>query len=327
MSPSDTPRPSSPRPEIRVGVSACLLGDEVRYDGGHARDRYVVGTLGEHFDLVRVCPEAEIGMGTPRETVRLAGDPEAPRMVAPGSGADWTDRMNRWAAGRARQLAGDDLCGFIFKKNSPSCGAFRVKVYRDQGMPIRQGRGLFAAAFAARHPLVPIEEEGRLTDPGLRENFIERVFALHRLRTLFAGRWTRGQVVDFHAAEKYLLMAHDPAALKRLGQLVAAVKQHDRAEFRDAYMAGFMAALARMATVKRHVNTLQHITGYLREHVSNAEQHRVLAVVEDYRAGLVPLIVPMTLVKHYIELHDVPYVNRQTYLNPHPRELMLRNHV
>jgi uncharacterized protein YbgA (DUF1722 family)/uncharacterized protein YbbK (DUF523 family) len=315
------------QPEIRVGVSACLLGQEVRYDGSHARDRYVVGTLAEHFALVPVCPEEEVGMGTPRETVRLVGDAEAPRMVAPKSGKDWTRPMTRWSRGRARQLGAEELCGFIFKKNSPSCGAFRVKVYPEKGMPVRQGRGLFAAEFARRHPLVPIEEEGRLNDPGLRENFIERVFALHRLRQLFGDRWRRGDVVAFHAREKYLLMAHDPQALKRLGQLVAAIKQHTPAAFRDAYLEGFMTALGRMATVKRHVNTLQHIAGYLREHISNAEQHRVLAVIEDYRHGLVPLIVPMTLVRHYIELHDVPYVNQQTYLNPHPRELMLRNHV
>ena len=326
MTPSTQPA-AADRAGIRVGVSACLLGQEVRYDGSHARDRYVVGTLADHFDLVSVCPEEEVGMGTPRETVRLVGDLAAPHMVAPRSGDDWTTRMTRWSKGRVRQLGAEDLCGFIFKKNSPSCGVFRVKIYPEKGMPVRQGRGLFAAEFARRHPLVPIEEEGRLNDPGLRENFIERVFALHRLRALFADRWTRGQVIEFHAREKYLLMAHDPAGLKQLGQLVAAIKQHTPAAFRDEYMAGFMASLGRMATIKRHVNTLQHIAGYLRDDVSAAERQRVLAVIEDYRQGLVPLIVPMTIVRHYIELHDVPYVNRQTYLNPHPRELMLRNHV
>ena len=212
-----------PAPGIRVGVSHCLLGANVRYDGAHARDRYLTDVLAEHFTLVPVCPEAEVGMGIPRETVRLEGDGDAPRMIAPKSGADWTDRMNAYAARRVRELAGDDLCGFVFKQKSPSCGVFRVKLYQEKGMPRHDGRGLFAAEYAARNPLVPIEEEGRLNDPVLRENFIERVFALHRLKQLFGGRWKRGDVVAFHSREKYLLMAHSPKHYKELGQLVAAI--------------------------------------------------------------------------------------------------------
>ena len=320
-------RPFPPAPEIRVGVSHCLLGANVRYDGAHARDRYLTDVLAEHFTLVPVCPEAEVGMGIPRETVRLEGDPEAPRMVAPRSGADWTARMNAYAARRVRELAQDELCGFVFKKNSPSCGVFRVKLYGDKGPPQRQGRGLFAAEYARRNPLVPIEEEGRLNDPVLRENFIERVFALHRLKGLFAGRWKRGEVVAFHSREKYLLMAHSPKHYKQLGQLVAAVADHTPAAFRDLYMEGFMAALAAHATPRRHVNALQHLAGYLRTVIGEPERKRILALIEDYREGLVPLVVPMTLLRHYVELNEVPYVGEQTYLNPHPRELMLRNHV
>jgi len=311
--------PFPPAADLRIGVSRCLLGDAVRYDGAGARDRYLTDVLAEHFTLVPVCPEVEVGMPTPRETVRLVGEAESPRMVAPGSGTDWTDRMNAWAVRRSRELADDDLCGFVFKKNSPSCGVFRVKLYPEQGLPKRQGRGLFAAEFARRHPLVPVEEEGRLNDPVLRENFIERV--------LFAGRWKRGDAVAFHSREKYLLMAHSPKHYKALGQLVAAVAQHTPAAFRDAYMAGFMEALAVHATPRRHANALQHLAGYLRKVIGEPERKRILALVEDYRAGLVPLVVPMTLLRHYIELHDVPYVDGQTYLNPHPRELMLRNHV
>ena len=259
--------------------------------------------------------------------MRLVGTATAPRMVGSASQTDWTARMNRWSRRRARELGTEDLCGYIFKKNSPSCGVFRVKVYQEKGTPPQKGRGLFAAEFARQYPLLPIEEEGRLNDPHLRENFIERVFALHRLRRVFAGRWKRGAVVDFHACEKYLLMAHDPQGLKRLGPLVAAVAAETPARFRDRYMADYMAILTKTATARKHVNTLQHIAGYLRSQLSADERHRVLAVIEDYRQGLVPLVVPMTLIRHYIELHDVPYVNRQIYLNPHPRELMLRNHV
>ena len=312
---------------IRVGVSACLLGQEVRYDGGHSRDRYVTDTLAEYFDLVSVCPEAEIGMGTPRETIRLHGELESPRLIGSQSATDWTTPMNTWSRRRVRQLASENLSGYIFKRNSPSCGVFRVKVYRDKGMPQKQGRGLFAAEFAKQFPLVPIEEEGRLCDAGLRDNFIERVFALDRLRQVFAGRWKRGALVDFHAREKYLLMAHDPQGLKLLGQLVAAVKQHPPAQFRDLYMAGYMAVLTKTATIRKHVNALQHMAGYLKDDLGPEERRRVLSMIQDYHQGLVPLIVPMTILRHYIELHDIPYVNRQVYLNPHPRELMLRNHV
>ena len=314
-------------PGIRVGVSACLLGQEVRYNGGHARDRYVVETLAEHFALVPVCPEEEIGMGTPRETVRLEGVETAPRMVAPKSGTDWTARMNRYAKDRCRGLAAEELGGFVFKKGSPSCGVWRIKLYNDKGHPSASTRGLFAAEFTRRFPLVPVEEEGRLHDPGLRENFLERVFAYDRLGRLFTGRWNRGDVVAFHSREKYLLMAHSPRHYKETGRLVAAIAEHTPAAFRDRYRELFMAALATKATTRRHVNALQHVAGHLKGVVGDEERKRVLEVIEEYGRGFVPLVVPMTLLNHYIELHEVPYVRHQTYLNPHPRELMLRNHV
>ncbi len=325
--PDNGPTETATDQPIRVGISACLLGQEVRHDGGHSRDRYVTDTLAGYFDLVSVCPEAEMGMGTPRETIRLHGELESPRLIGSKSATDWTTTMNTWSRGRVRQLASKNLSGYIFKKSSPSCGVFRVKVYRDKGMPQKLGRGLFAAEFMKHFPLVPVEEEGRLCDAGLRENFIERVFALDRLRQAFMGRWKRGALVEFHAREKYLLMAHDPQGLKRLGQMVAAVKQHPPAEFRDLYMAEYMAVMAKMATTRKHVNALQHMAGYLKEDVRVEERRRVIAVIKDYHQGLVPLIVPMTILRHYIELHDIPYVNQQVYLNPHPRELMLRNHV
>ena len=313
--------------EIRVGISSCLLGEEVRFDGGHKWDRWVTGTLAQFVTLVPDCPEIEVGMGIPRETVRLVGGADAPRMVAPKSGEDWTARMNSYAHKRARDLAGDDLCGYIFKKNSPSCGVFRVKVYQDKGMPERGGRGLFAAAFMVQHPLVPVEEEGRLQDAPLRENFIERVFAYRRLKDLFAGRWQRGAVVAFHSREKYLLMAHSPKHYKELGQLVAAIADHTPAAFRDRYMELFMGALSVKANARRHVNTLQHMAGHLKKVLGEEERRRVHGVISDYGEGLVPLIVPMTLLRHYIELHRAPWAMDQTYHNPHPKELMLRNHV
>lgn len=313
--------------EIRIGVSACLLGEKVRYDGGHKRSRWLTDVLAEHCTLVPVCPEAEVGMGIPRETVRLAGDVAAPRMVAPGSGKDWTTDMNRWSRRRIRELAAHDLDGFIFKKDSPSCGVFRTKVYQPDGQVVRQGRGLFAAAFTDANPLTPVEEEGRLNDSRLRENFVERVFALNRVRAAFAGRWRRRDVIDFHAREKYFLLAHGPAQARELGRLVATIADLRPAEFRDAYMRLYMEGLSRRATVKRHLNVLQHIAGHLRRHVDGGELGRVHDVIGDYGRGLTPLIVPITLLAHLIERHDVPYVKDQVYLRPHPKELMLRNHV
>jgi uncharacterized protein YbgA (DUF1722 family)/uncharacterized protein YbbK (DUF523 family) len=321
------PQTQAATSEIRIGISSCLLGEKVRFDAGHKWDRWVTGTLAEFMTLVPVCPEVEVGMGIPRETVRLVGDEDAPFMIAPKSGADWTDRMNTYAARRTRELAAEDLCGYIFKKDSPSCGAFRVKVYNEHKMPSKSGQGLFAATFMKENPLVPVEEEGRLHDAGLRENFVERVFAYRRLKDVFAGRWKRGDVVAFHSREKYLLMAHSPKHYKLLGPLVAAIADHTPAAFRDRYMELFMEALAVKATTRRHVNTLQHMAGHLKKLLGDEERRRLLAVIEDYGVGLVPLIVPMTLLRHYIDLHRAPWVEEQTYLHPHPKELMLRNHV
>ncbi len=312
---------------IRIGVSSCLMGNEVRYDGGHKHNRYLTDVLGEHFELVIVCPEAEVGMGIPRETVRLEGDIENPLMIAPRSGADWTRRMNHFARQRSIELAREDLSGFVFKKRSPSCGLFRVPVVQKNGHPLAKGRGLFAAEFTRRFPLVPCEEEGRLTDPHLRENFIERVFAYARVKQVFSGRWKRGDVVAFHSREKYFLLAHSPKHYKELGQLVAAIKDHTPAAFRDLYMQLYMGALAVRATPARHVNAMQHVAGHLKDEIGPEELQRVHQLIQDYKQGLVPLIVPITLLRHYIELLDLHYVKDQVYLNPHPKELMLRNHV
>ena len=317
-----------PDPKIRLGVSACLLGRKVRYDGNHARDSFVGETLAAHLTLIGVCPEDELGMGTPRETVRLVGDPAAPKMLGSNSIKDWTRPMNRWSARRARELGTEDLCGFIFKKNSPSCGVFRVKVYTGKGnRSVLRGRGLFAAEFARRFPLVPIEDEERLQDQGLRENFLERVFAYRRLMDLFQGRWKRSAAIDFHSSEKFLLMAHSPQGLKRLDRLTARIKDFKPADFRDAYMNTFMEIMALKATCGKHSTVLRKMAGYLRDHISAEEKKRVLAAIGNYRQGQVPLVVPITLVRHYIEMFEVPGISHQTYLNPHPKELMLRNHV
>ncbi len=316
-------------PKIRVGVSTCLLGEHVRYDAGHKHDRYVTDVLGAHFDFVSVCPEVEVGMGIPRESVRLvrsdAGDEI--RMLGVQSGTDHTTAMRRYAGKRVAGLAALGICGYILKKGSPSCGMERVRTYTSRGMPATSDRGLFAAALLEAVPELPVEEEGRLLDPVLRESFIERVFAYARVRALFASRWTVGDLVAFQSREKMLVAAHEPAAEKALGRIVAGAKNLPRAEVAAKYRSGFLGALSRPAPRRRHVNVLQHMLGYLRDAADPAARQALANVVEDYRRGLVPLVVPITLLRHYVDLHGIEYLQRQTYLEPHPRELLLRNHV
>jgi uncharacterized protein YbgA (DUF1722 family)/uncharacterized protein YbbK (DUF523 family) len=313
---------------LRVGISACLLGEEVRFDGGHKRDLFLVETLGRYVEWVPVCPEVEVGMGTPREPIRLVRSREGVRLLGTRSGDDWTDRMERYARARVEKLAPLGLSGYVLKKDSPSCGMTRVKVFPSGGgISERNGTGLFAAALIARFPSLPIEEEGRLQDARLRENFVERVFAFHRLQSLFAGRWTVGDLVRFHTAHKLVLLAHEPAAYATLGRLVASARTFARPELRVRYELRFMAALARIATPARHANVLQHMAGYFRKELDEGSRAELQQLIDDHRRGLVPLIVPVTLVRHHARRLGVSYLEGQVYLSPHPREMALRNHV
>ena len=340
---SATATSNAARP-LRLGVSSCLLGAAVRYDGGNKRDRFLSDVLAPYVEWVPVCPEVEAGMGVPREAVHLVGDPTAPRMIGTRTGRDHTVAMRRFAAARVRALAALDLCGYVFKKDSPSCGLERVRVYAASGTPppsgasrrtrasqaggapTRRGRGLFAAAFTAAYPSIPVEEEGRLQDPLLRENFIERIFCYRRLRSLLV-RPTRGALVAFHTAHECLILAHSPRAYAALGRLVTARGGARPAAHARRYGDGLMAALAVPATVTKHVNVLQHIAGFCRAHLSSGERRELATVIDDYRRGIVPLVVPIRLVRHHVERHDVADMKTQVYLNPHPKELMLRNHV
>ena len=317
-----------PSEKPRIGISSCLLGDEVRFDGGHKRDTFLTQVLAPHVEWVRVCPEVEVGMGTPRETLRLVQQGDGPlRMITTRTGIDHTEAMTAWSERRLDALAREELSGYVLKKDSPSCGMERVKVYAAEGMPHRSGRGLYAAALLARFPTLPVEEEGRLSDARLRENFIERVFARVRLRRLFAGRWTNGAVVAFHTAHKMSLLSHSTTAYQALGRLIAAVGRMPRPEFRERYEREFMEGMRPQATVRRHTNVLMHMAGHLKTLIDGASKAELLACIDEYRRGLVPLVVPVTLIRHYVRLHQVAYLAGQTYLDPHPRELMLRNHV
>jgi uncharacterized protein YbgA (DUF1722 family)/uncharacterized protein YbbK (DUF523 family) len=312
---------------LRIGISSCLLGEEVRWDGGHKRDRFLTDVLDPYVEWVPLCPEVEVGMGIPREPVHLARRGDGIRMLGTRSGRDWTAAMRAWAEKRARQLSRLHLCGYVLKKNSPSCGMERVKVRSEKGMPRKEGQGLFAEALIRCHPLLPVEEEGRLHDAGLRENFIERIFAYRRLRSLFERRWSVGRLVAFHTAHKLQLLAHSPQAYQSLGRLVAKAKRVPRAELRERYRSEFMAALSRRATRRRHVNVLQHCVGHFRNRLEDEARSEFASMIEDYRAELVPLVVPITMIGHYVRLLRVDYLAGQIYLEPHPKELMLRNHV
>lgn len=312
---------------IRVGVSSCLLGQEVRYDSGHKKDRYLTDILDDYVEWVSVCPEVESGMSTPRPAMRLVEDGQNVRMAEIKSNIDHTTQMTKFSQLRVRKLRDQNLCGYILKKNSPSCGMTRVKIWKDKGMPRRDGRGLYASALMDAYPNLPVEEEGRLHDAALRENFIERVFAYRRLQDLFRPRWTVGQVMKFHTAHKLQLMAHSPVAYRTLGQLVAVTKEVPRATFRSDYEDSFMTALAQLASRGRNTNALQHAAGYVKTKIDSASRNELADLIHDYRNGLVPLVVPLSLLRHHIRVHEIDYLAGQSYLQPHPKELMLRNHV
>ncbi len=337
MTPSEKPSPtrtggwrvwSDESQPIRLGVSACLMGESVRYDGSHQRNRFLADELGRWVEFVRVCPEVEVGLGIPRPTLRLfSRDGVDVRLVMPKEGRDLTDEMNRYAAGRVRELAKESLDGFVLKKGSPSCGMSRIKIYGEKGSRGNHGVGLFAAALMERMPNLPVEEEGRLNDQGLRESFIERVFARHRWRLFRASRPRGRDLVEFHTAHKLLIRAHNEAAYRRMGRLVAQAGGRPTTAQLDEYEQELFTAMATRATRKRHTNVLQHALGYLKELLDSGEKRELLEAVEDYRKGLLPLVVPVSLIRFQVRAHDVEYLQGQLYFDPHPKELMLRNHA
>jgi uncharacterized protein YbgA (DUF1722 family)/uncharacterized protein YbbK (DUF523 family) len=310
---------------IRLGVSSCLLGENVRYDGGHKLDRYVRDTLGAHFEYVPVCPEKECGLPVPREAMHLTGDPESPRLVTVRSGTDHTDRMQRWGRTRLEELAELDLCGFIFKSRSPSSGMERIKVYDDRGNPSRTSTGIWARMFMDRFPLLPVEDEGRLHDPKLRERFIEHVFVYSRFRRMQRQGPDPGRLVEFHTRHKLLIMAHSPELYREMGRYVARAAQIPREELLPGYLRLLDRAMRTQATVRKNANVLFHLLGYFKDSLTSDEKQEFTEITERYRHGHVPLIVPITLVNHFVRKYGEPYLQRQVYLNPHPVELKLRN--
>jgi uncharacterized protein YbgA (DUF1722 family)/uncharacterized protein YbbK (DUF523 family) len=315
--------------KIRLGISACLLGQEVRFDGGHQLDHFITDTLGRYVEFVPVCPEVECGLGVPREAMRLVGDPEAPRLMTVRTRIDHTERMVKWAKKRVQELEQEDLCGFIFKSKSPSSGMERVRVYNEsaQGSPLIKGVGMFARIFMEHFSLLPVEDEGRLHDPVLRENFIERIFVFQRWRELLAAKTGLGGLVAFHTRHKLLILAHSTEHYRELGKLVAGVKELPTPTRYERYQSRLTEALRLKATPKKNSNVLHHLMGYFKKALTGEEKQELLEIIDNYRQGYVPLVVPVTLINHYVRKYHQPYLAEQFYLHPHPVELQLRNHV
>ena len=312
---------------IRLGISACLLGRKVRYDGGHKLDHFLVDTLGPYVEYVPICPEVECGLGVPREAMHLEGNPAEPRLVTVRTKVDTTKQMLDWAEKRVRELEKENICGFIFKSDSPSSGMERVRIYNDKGMPSAKGRGLFAGAFMDHFPTLPVEEEGRLNDVDLRENFIERIFVYARLKETISEGMTAARLIDFHTRHKLLMLAHSPKHYSLMGRLVAAGPQQLMETTFKQYESLLMGGLKLRATAKKNSNVLYHIAGYFKRVLSADERQELVHIIELYREEKLPLIVPVTLMNHYVRKFNDPYLKEQVYLNPHPLELTLRYHA
>lgn len=312
---------------LRLGISSCLLGNAVRYDGGHKLDRFLRDTLGAYVEFVPVCPEVECGMPVTRESMRLVGNVEEPRLMTVRSGRDMTDQMTAWALQKNEWLAGQGLCGFIFKSKSPSSGMQGVKVYSEKGMPQQKGVGVFAKAFMKRFPLLPVEDDGRLHDPGLRENFIERIFVMRRWQEVLAGKPALAPLIAFHSRHKYLILSHSPKHYQAMGKLTAGAKREDKDFLFAEYSRLLMEALQFRATKAKHFNVLEKSMGHFKKLISAWEKQELLEMFRRYKEGQIPLIVPITLLNHYIRKYDEPYLKEQYYFHPHPLELKLRNHV
>lgn len=313
--------------KIKLGISACLLGENVRYDGGHKLDRFLTDTLGQYVKYAPVCPEVECGLGVPRETMHLENDPNSPRLVTIRTKRDITDWMIKWAQRRAAKLEKVGFCGFIFKSNSPSCGMDRVRVYNEKGRSVKKGVGIFARTFMEHFPLLPVEDETCLRDPQLRESFIERIFTLRRWRQVLEGKKSRGNLVDFHTRHKLSLLAHSPKYCHMMGTLVAKGKDLPLKELYQKYQTLLMKSLYLKTSPKKNANVLQHAMGYFKEQLSSDEKQELLGIIDHYKKEYIPVIVPVTLIQHYARKYDQSYLKQQVYLNPHPLELRLRNHV
>ena len=313
--------------KIKVGISSCLLGENVRYDGGHKLDRFLKDTWGKYVEYVSICPEIECGLGVPREAMHLEGNIASPRLMTTCARQDMTKRIVDWARKRVTQLEKRALCGFIFKSNSFSCGIALIKIYNENTMPVKKGMGIFAGIFMVHFPLLPVEDERRLNNPVLRENFVERIFALKLWREVLKKKENRGNLLDFHARHKLLILAHSPRHYQMMEKLVAGQENIPLPELIRQYQVLLLESLELKTTPKKNTNVLQHMMGYFKKQLSISEKKELLEVINHYQKGYLPLVVPVTLINHYVRKYGQPYLGEQVYLNPHPLELQLRNRV
>ena len=310
--------------KIPIGISSCLLGELVRYDGSHKRDAYINGTLTHYFDFRPYCPEVAIGLGIPRPTIHLVKlDNEIRCVGVKDPELDVTDRLKEYAT--SQQAFHADLCGYILKKDSPSCGMERVKVYSGNHQPNREGFGIYAHIMMQNNPLLPVEEEGRLGDPGLRENFIQRVYVLHRWKQLVAEGITPTKLTHFHARHKLIIMSH--ADYREMGQLLSRINKDNLLEIAEQYILLLMTTLKSIVTRGQHVNVLQHIHGYLKKELITDDKAELCELIERYRSGEIPLIVPLTLLKHHFRKSPDTYIEESYYMSPYPQELQLINQL
>lgn len=311
----------------KLGIGACLTGEAVRYNGVGKRANESVRRLSEHFSMRPFCPEVAIGLGVPREPIRLVGEAGSPRAMDSATQThDYTDKLQTFAE---RVVRGEpDLCGYILVKGSPSCGYKRVKRYNESGNAVASdSAGVFASALQKEDPLLPVEEDGRLNDPALRESFVCRAMTYHDWKQLCAGGLTRHRLIEFYSRHKYLVMAHDYNSYKAIGRLLADAGNRELGELAAEFITALMAALARPANRRSHSNALLHITGYLKRVVSSRERQQLRELIQQYSAGLVPLVVPITMLRHHFSNHPDPYITKQTFLSPYPDTLQLRNQL
>lgn len=312
--------------KIFLGVSACLMGYKYRYDGGHKKDEFLMERVSKFFSFIPFCPEVEIGLTVPREPLRLEIGEDRIKMVFVKTKIDITEKMESYSLKKVNIIKDMNLSGVILKKDSPSCGMERVKVYNAKGVPQKNGIGIFAKILIEKFPLLPVEEEGRLNDPKLRENFFERVFAYHRLNKFFSQKWKLKDLIEFYTKEKFLIFAHDEKIYRELGKFVANIKSYSRDEIEQIFKNLFMNAMKKIATKTKNYNVLIHIYGFLKDKLTQKEKNELLEILDDYKKGFSPLIVPITLIKHHLLMHNIDYLLKQTYLSPSPKELMLRNY-
>jgi uncharacterized protein YbgA (DUF1722 family)/uncharacterized protein YbbK (DUF523 family) len=311
----------------KIGISTCLMGEKVRYDGGHKLDRFIRDTLGKYVRFVPVCPEVECGMSVPREALRLEGDADNPRLMTQKTRHDYTEQIQVWGKDKLKELEKENLDGYIFKSKSPSSGMQRIKVYNAKGHPAPKGVGIWARMFMDHFPLLPVEDDGRLNDPVLRENFISRIFVFAAWRKLLAENKSQKGLVDFHTRHKLLIMAHHLSTYREMGKLVANWDKKPLDELFSLYQQKLVYVLSLKQTVKKNVNVLQHAAGYFKKDLTGDEKKELQEIIENYRQELLPLIVPVTIINHYTRKYDKSYLKNQVYLHPHPMELKLRNHV